>query len=238
VQARLQPLPTVWLMANRQRPLWGDQVMPDNMMIGETAAQYLLRRGHRRVAYLCSGTDAWWMSMRSLSFVGAAADVGAEAIVLKAAEDRSGDLWRADGLMSAARHLVEQLVALSPAPTAAFVAEDRLLPAIHALLGSPEFRTPPARQLEIISCNNERPHLVRSDGAVTIDLRPESIGRRGVELLLWRMRERDSAASTTTAAADRVRVMVEPLLLQPKADALAAAPPPACPAGSAISDCA
>ena len=26
-------------MANRQRPLWGDQVMPDNTAIGEVAAK-------------------------------------------------------------------------------------------------------------------------------------------------------------------------------------------------------
>ena len=50
VQARLESLPTVWLMANRQRPLWGDQVMPDNTAIGELAAKYLLQRGHKHVA--------------------------------------------------------------------------------------------------------------------------------------------------------------------------------------------
>jgi len=44
LQSKLRDLPTVWLMANRQRPLWGDQVMPNNPVIGELAARYLSSR--------------------------------------------------------------------------------------------------------------------------------------------------------------------------------------------------
>jgi hypothetical protein len=69
VQARLANLPTVWLMANREKPLWGDQVMPDNTAIGETAAQYLLRRGPRQLAYLGTRSGAWYLPIRSLAFV-------------------------------------------------------------------------------------------------------------------------------------------------------------------------
>jgi hypothetical protein len=41
----------------------------------------------------------------------------------------------------------------------------------------------------------------------TIDIRPESIGRLGVEQLLWRMRN--------PTVPERVRVMVEPVLIEP-----------------------
>ena len=75
VQKRLQALPTVWLMANPQRPAWGDQVMPDNSAIGAMAAQYLLRRGHRRLAYLGTG-GSWSLEIRSLAFAHTATEAG------------------------------------------------------------------------------------------------------------------------------------------------------------------
>src|SRR4051812_45460546 len=76
LQARLRSIPTVWLMANRQKPLWGDQVMPDNTAIGELAAKHLLQRGHRHVAYLSSGWGSWSFEIRSLSFCTTIQDAG------------------------------------------------------------------------------------------------------------------------------------------------------------------
>src|SRR5262245_38291196 len=38
VRKHLEGLPAVWLMGNRRRPDWGDQVMPDSYTIGELAA--------------------------------------------------------------------------------------------------------------------------------------------------------------------------------------------------------
>ena len=52
-------LPCVWLMGNRRRPTFGDQVMPDPYDIGATAAQYLTSRGHRRLAYLNLDAGHW-----------------------------------------------------------------------------------------------------------------------------------------------------------------------------------
>ena len=37
MQEHLRTVPAVWLMANRRRPLWGDQVMPNNAVIGDMA---------------------------------------------------------------------------------------------------------------------------------------------------------------------------------------------------------
>src|SRR5690349_15498536 len=82
VQARLQSLPTVWLMANPQRPAWGDQVMPDNAAIGAMAANYLLQRGHRRLAYLGTA-GSWSLEIRSLAFAHTASEPGASVDVVQ-----------------------------------------------------------------------------------------------------------------------------------------------------------
>ena len=42
--------------------------------------------------------------------------------------------------------------------------------------------------MEIVSCNNEKPYLVGlHPKPIEIDIRAESIGRRGVEQLIWRL---------------------------------------------------
>lgn len=211
--ARLQALPSVWLMANRHRPRWGDQVMPNNAVIGDMAGRYLVRRGHRRLAYLGVGPDGWSMRLRSFAFGKAAEDAGAVVDVIEAVAEPRGDYWSADGLASAAQRLVEQVVGRSPMPTGLFVAEDRLLPVIDRALRSRGVRLggaggPGDADVEIISCNNEQPHYAGLLAPpARIDIRPEAIGQRGVEQLLWRMRNGD--------VAERIRVMVDPVLIEP-----------------------
>jgi LacI family transcriptional regulator len=210
----LRKYPTVWLMANRQRPQWGDQVMPDSPTIGEMAAKYLIRRGHRRVAYL-GRAGSWSMQLRAFAFAQAAADVGAEARVLEAVEAAGTDFWRGDGLPGVAAELVGRLTDSGEMPTGLFIAEDRLLPAVDLALRSRGVRTgapagrPAGGGVEIISCNNEQPHFVGLQvSPATIDIGSEAIGRLGVEQLLWRMRN--------PGVPERVRVMVEPVLIEPE----------------------
>jgi LacI family transcriptional regulator len=208
--ARLQSLPTVWLMANRHRPRWGDQVMPNNAVIGDMAARYLVRRGHRRLAYLGADGGAWSMRLRCFAFAKAAEDSGVTAAVFEASAGEQGsDYWSgSDGLPSAVESRVTNMLASSEMPTGLFVAEDRLLPLVDCALRSRGVQ--PGRDLEVISCNNEQPHYVGlASQPARIDIRPEAIARRGVEQLLWRARGGGGDA------AERIRVMIDPLLIEP-----------------------
>ena len=205
--ARLRALPSVWLMANRHRPRWGDQVMPNNAVIGDVAGRYLVRRGHRRLAYLGVGRDGWSMQLRSFAFGKAAEDAGAAAQLFEASTGQANDYWGADGLASAAEQLVAQILAAVPMPTGLFIAEDRLLPVIDRALRARGIR--PGTDVEVISCNNEQPHYAGLAALpARIDIRSEAIGRRGVEQLVWRMRNGD--------VPERVRVMVDPVLIEPE----------------------
>ncbi len=207
VRARLRQLPCVWLMGNRRRPDWGDQVMPDNTAIGEMAAAYLLERGHRRVVYLGTGQLSWSLGVRALAFKTAADDHGAVATIIEAPEAQLRDFWAGDGLPRVGEILADRVVAMRPAVTGLFIAEDRLLPVVHAALVKRGLSIGAGRDVEIISCNNELPHLVGlSEPPATIDIRTESIGRRGVEQLLWRMQN--------AALAERMRTLIEPVLVE------------------------
>jgi LacI family transcriptional regulator len=209
VRTKLRQMPCVWLMGNRRRPDWGDQVMPDNSAIGEMAAAYLLARGHQRVVYLGTGQLSWSLGVRALAFKTAADDRGATATIIEAPEEFHRDFWAGDGLPQVGEALAEKVVSMSPATTGLFIAEDRLLPVVHAALVKRGVSIGRGKDVEIISCNNEQPHLVGlSEPPATIDIRTESIGRRGVEQLLWRMQN--------NGLAERVRTLIEPVLVERK----------------------
>jgi len=151
------------------------------------------------------------MGLRSFAFRKAAEDAGAAADVFEApaAVEDGRDYWHGDGELTSAApdRLVGQIVAASPMPTGLFVAEDRLLPMVDRALRSRDVR--PGSDVEIIACNNEQPHYARlASQPARIDIRTEAIGRRGVEQLIWRI-------ASGGDAAERIRVMVDPVLIEP-----------------------
>jgi LacI family transcriptional regulator len=200
-----QQIPTVWLMANRLRPTWGDQVMPDGTGIGQLAAQHLLRKGHRNVAYFGLNTN-WSFGVRWLSFREVVEAAGGTAHELTRDNLDFTHYWTLVGAGEAIEGLVQQLLDLSPRPTAAFVAEDWLLPLLYASLARRGISAGPGCDIDIVSCNNQPVHLMGlPNRPPTIDIRIESIGRYGVEQLLWRIRH--------GLDAPRIRMMVEPIMV-------------------------
>ena len=210
-QARLQHIPCVWLMANRERPSWGDSVLPDNTSIGEIAADYLVGRGHRQVAICNVDWLSWSMEVRSHAFHRAAEARGAEVIVIDPMTAGRSDMAKYN-----AAEVAEQLAALSHQPLGLFVAEDRQVMPLYLELRNRGLSAGPDGDVDIISCNNQRAHLVGLDPVpATIDIRIETIGYRGLELLLARLRSQTHR--------ERVRTLVDPALVSPP-NALAAGP--------------
>lgn len=210
VQTRLHALPSVWLMANRQRPAWGDEVTSDNTVVGELAARYLIRRGHRRLAPISLMTGPWAFDVRTMSFTRTAEELGAGVATVRGAAVPAGDFWETHDLPKLADSVVKRLVAMDQRPTGLFVVEDRQVPLIDDALRRHGLRAGHGLDVEIVSCNNERPHLMNLNPVpATIDIRAESIGRRGVEMLLARLQSDKSSLS------ERIRSMVEPVLVEP-----------------------
>ena len=206
VEAQLRGLPTVWLMANRFPPRWGDQVMPDNSSIGRIAAEYLHAKGCKSAAYLSASAPSWGLQVRELAFCQHLEDAGVRVQVLRAALESPQDFWQFDG--SAARSLAERFVQMNPRPQGLFVAEDRHAPTVYSALAEAGITVGSNGDVHLISCNNEMPYLSRLRPApATLDIRAESIGRRGVEQLIWRLGKAN--------VEERIRKMVEPVLIEP-----------------------
>src|SRR5262249_31691352 len=160
----------------------------------------------RRMVYLGTGTLSWSLGVRALAFKMALDEHGAVATIIEAPEEFHQDIWDGGGLPQVGELLAERVVAMRPAVTGLVIAEDRLLPVVHAALVKRGVTIGCGKDVEIISCNNEQPHLVGlSEPPATIDIRTESIGRRGLEQLLWRMQN--------DGLAERVRTLIEPMLI-------------------------
>jgi DNA-binding LacI/PurR family transcriptional regulator len=203
---KLRRYPTVWLMGNRRRPEWGDQVMPDTFVIGDKAARYLLDRGHRHLASFNLDRNHWPFRVSGESFAATAADGGATCTALEVGRDDERMYWPQFAATSADA-LVRRFKDLRPQPTGVFVADDMQVAIVQPALQRAGVLVGPGG-VDIISCNNERPYLTGlAPPPAELDIRVETIGFRGLERLLWRLRN--------PTIPERIVLAVEPVVLDP-----------------------
>ncbi len=205
---KLLRYPCVWLMGNRRRPDFGDQVMPDTYDIGEKAAHYLLQRGHKSMAFLNLDHGHWPFRVTSQSFAGHVADALATCHVLERARSDDERAYWPQHAIGAAEELVAEYLKIDSRPTGIFMADDMQAAILQPALQRAGVKIGPGK-VEVISCNNERPYLIGlTPKPAEIDIRVETIGLRGVERLAWRLENRD--------VPERMVVAIEPLLLDPE----------------------
>jgi DNA-binding LacI/PurR family transcriptional regulator len=203
---RLRGVPTVWLMGNRRRPEWGDQVMPDGYEVGELAARHLLARGHKQLAFLNLDGAHWALRLYGHAFHATALDAGANCLCLEQPRDNSSGYWQ-EHSFDAVERLARQYVAASPRPTGLFVADDMQVALLQPALQRQGVEVAPGK-VEVVSCNNEKPYLVGLNPKPTeIDIRAISVGLRGVEQLIWRLEH--------PSVVERIVTTVEPFIAAP-----------------------
>jgi DNA-binding LacI/PurR family transcriptional regulator len=208
---QLARLPRLWL--NSHHEAGGDSVLAGNQRIGAIAADYLVDRGHERLGFLCVMADLPPYPTRLAAFRVQAAERGVEAPVqgftrpMDAQTDRLND--PADALPMMKRDIdaaVDRWAQTPDRPTGLFVPNDLMTNLAYARL--PHHGVVPGRDVLLISCNHEMTCLIGlNPRPATIDIGAESIGRRGVEQLLWRIQNPGDDRSA--------QIAVEPLLIEP-----------------------
>lgn len=204
VREKLMKLPTVWLMGNRRRPDWGDQVMPDAYEIGAAAARYLLDRGHRSIAFLNLDQGFWPFQVSAYSFETAAREADATCTRFEQSRRESHGYWPTH-TREAVNELVQKFLSQPNRPTGLLIADDMQTAMIQPALQEAGIEIGPGKT-EIISCNNEKPYLLSlNPRPAVVDIRVEAIGRRGVEQLLWRLDH--------LSVPERIITAIEPLVI-------------------------
>ena len=196
VLKKIGRLPTVFLSSHHAQQ--GDQIISGNHEVGQIAANYLLQRGHKRLAFLNGITAYPANRARGEGFLFSAFKHGVTDVAMllgpmdKPESVRAKDLQELDGRISG---LVEQLLELSPRPTGLFVPQDKMTAVVYRELAVHDIKA--GSDITIISADNEAPYLAGLfPRPATIDIGIDEQGRKAIDLLLWRMGNQDSTSTT------------------------------------------
>ena len=207
INETLRRFPTVWMLSQRQqRGYWGDRVAPDNQAIGRVAAEYLVERAHKHVAFLHCNTTHLGFGVRAQSFIGWAKDSGVTTATLIRDDDATPHSLAQEDTQEKIDLLVQKLLELTPRPTGLFVPRDTVAVKVYRSLRNQGVE--PGKDITIISCDNNTILSGLSPRPATIDIRPDVIGSRAVDQLIWRMEHPSTPV--------RSICLVEPRLILPE----------------------
>lgn len=201
---RLRKIPTVWFLGRPQGADWGDVVESNDAEVGRLAAEYLLERGHRRIAILDPKPDQVTLGQRCASFTWHATQRGARVDNVFGKDFDWTLPLRPVGDVKLVDDLVGKLLKLRSRPTAMFCPADSVSALVYRACARRGIQI--GKDISLISCNNELPLLTGLYPEVTtIDICAGQIGRQAVEQLIWRLEHAD---------APNVSVSVEPKLVE------------------------
>ena len=204
---RLQRFPAVWMMSPRSRTgYWGDRVAPDNHAIGAVAADYLIQRGHRRVAFLAIDAAHLGFGDRLAAFEQAATSAGLACDIVRT---EGGANYQPGDFRAVRQHvdrLVEAFAQLDERPTGVFVPRGQAILMVFEALRSRGIE--PGRDVTIIACDNDPALAGLNPQIATVDVRPDRIGRAAVDQLLRRIEKPDLFSKAS--------VLTEPTLIEPR----------------------
>lgn len=193
-----------------------DRVLYDNAAVGRLAAEYLLKQGHRHIAYfnVLPAHEAFAVRQRDFRAVMEAG--GAEVLELMSVADVLSPRLQFAEYQS----FVARMLGNPRRITGIFVPASAQLPALGQAM---ESRGVPTDGMNIVSCDFGEPGTTEiAPAPAIVDIGLELVGRRAVQQLLWRMAHPDEPRHTT--------LLVEPLLMPPGPERKSA--PPAALAGA------
>lgn len=202
---RLKRFPAVWMMSPRGKSgYWGDRVAPDNAAIGQFAAEYLIDRGHQRIAFLYVDVTHLGFAGRAEAFSHVAQEAGVACDMIR---DDGGKTFYKPGDFRAQRELIDILidrfVALPDRPTGLFIPRGRATLMVFEALRSRGIE--PGKGVTVIACDNDPTLAGLSPQIATIDVRPDRVGKQAVDQLMSRIEKPEIYARAT--------ILIEPTLV-------------------------
>ena len=203
---KLRGLPAVWVMSPRDTSgYWGDRVAPDNKAVGATAAEYLITRGHSRIALLGANAGHRGFAQRSSAFERAAAAAGVTCHIVQS--DRPAG-YRVGDFRSERQYidlLIQRFAQLPRSTTGLFVPRAQTTSMVFEALRAQGLE--PGRDVTIVACDNDPTLPGLNPQIATIDVRPDLVGRSAVDQLMRRIDHPEPFS--------RSLVLIEPALLEP-----------------------
>ncbi len=189
LKARLEELPSVWFMGRPEKAA-GDVINVDEVQIGKIAAEYLVSRGHRRLAFLNAKPDHRQFRIREMSFTWHAQLLGAkvQTFATPIVKEIGYPLLPVQGTESV-QGLVDAMLALHDRPTAVFTPADSMAALVYRALAVRGLTV--GRDLSLISTNGEKSLFAGLYPTLTtINIHADVIGRTAVKQLGERLQSR------------------------------------------------
>ena len=198
-------LPCVWFL-HRPAGCWGDSVASDDIVIGKIAADHLIDRGHRHLAFLNPKTDQLAFTRRLMSFKWhAEAREASVGICCANFSNPQSFPSESPNSIESVQELVDDLLDSHPNVTAIFVPSDSIAVLVYRALGVRGVRIP--EDISVVSCNHEKRLIDGLRPSLTsIDIHPEAIGRAAIDQL--------ALAIETPRRKLSVEVTIEPTLME------------------------
>ncbi|MBN2309240.1 MAG: LacI family DNA-binding transcriptional regulator [Candidatus Hydrogenedentes bacterium] len=186
---RLQGRPVVWAIG-RPCGCRGDAVVSNDYAVGAKAAEYLVERGHRRLAFLNPKPDHLLFMRREDGFTAAARRLGASVTAFCEAPAAGWELpLRPPLAVDTVQSLVDRLLEARPRRTAVFAAADSVATLVYRALSVRELRA--GRDISVISANNDHSLIAGLHPRLTtFDIHAYEIGRMAVRRLAMRLLDR------------------------------------------------
>ncbi len=164
--------------------------------MGEKAADYLIERGHKHVAFANFYFENPILGQRRDTFLARAKQRGLRASV-------AGEQFTVENVTEQARQIAEAISQTTPLPTGIFAATDeRMLALFHALH---RIGLEPGRDVDLIGCNNDPAYMSQMHPRpATVDIKLDAVGEQAVEQLLRRMAQ--------PHAPNRTAILVQPVV--------------------------
>jgi len=190
----LSSTPCVQIMGKVTEDETWDHLSYDNKAVGRLAAEYMMERGHKHVAMIGESSRGGAVNAERFEMFRQTwkATCGEEGIRESKQELVIKDTNSQRVNQEALRCELDRLLGGGAVPTGMFLMADLFAgPVYNDLLRR---GLQPGRDMDILSCNNERLFLdPLHPRPATIDIHAETIGRQGAMHLLWRLANPNAA---------------------------------------------
>lgn len=202
---QVSEIPSVWV--NSQGSNDKDNALVRNQIIGQMAAKYLMEKGHKHLSYFNIFTNHPALKADGEFFIFTAQRNDCTVHELKGTEefavDDSTESWRE--LDQIVEREIHKLKHMAPRPTGLFVPIGQVTVMVYEHLYKNGLH--PGVDIDVIGCGCENEMLARmKPQPASIRIPVETIGKRAVEQLLWRISNPDEASATG--------VVVPPVLIE------------------------
>lgn len=189
----LKRYPAVWVMSPRSESgYWGDRVVPNNLKIGQIAAEYFLERSHKSLAIIMTARgDNLGFATRAKGFVETASGAGVGAYML---QDPLLDASEPGDLRAEREHiglLIDQFMKLPDRPTGLFVPRGQVTVMVYEALRERGVVVGDGG-VKILTCDMDSSLAGIRPSPDFIDVCPNRVGEVAVKHLLANLEGRDT----------------------------------------------